>query len=55
MTVFYYIYDYFGIAPKEFFDTDAAEPAKAKELLAISNRRTSEQLDCLIAIANGLE
>lgn len=55
MTVFFYICDYFGITPREFFDTDIAEPAKAKELLAAASRLTSEQLDHLIAIANGLK
>lgn len=55
MTVFFYICDYFGITPKEFFDTDTAEPAKAKELLAAASRLTSEQLNHLIAIANGLK
>lgn len=55
MTVFFYICDYFGITPKEFFDTDTAEPAKVKELLTAANRLTGEQLDHLIAIANGLK
>ncbi len=54
MTVFFYICDYLGITPQEFFDTETAEPTKADELLSAAKRLRSEQLEHLIAIAKGL-
>ncbi len=55
MSVFFYICDYFGITPKEFFDTESSDPVKEKELLAASRGLTREQLEHIIAIANGLK
>ena len=55
MTVFFYICDYLGVTPKEFFDTEMADPMKYRELLSAANRLSSEQLDHLIAIAKGLK
>lgn len=55
MTVFFYICDYLGISPKEFFDTETLNPSKANELLAEAKGLSSEQLDHLIAIAKGLK
>lgn len=54
MTVFFYICDYLGITPKEFFDTDTSNPAKVKALLTAIEGLDDEQLDHLIAIAKGL-
>lgn len=54
MAVFFYICDYLGISPKEFFDLDTVNPSKANELLSIANHLNNEQLDHLIAIASGL-
>lgn len=54
MAVFFYICDYLGVTPKEFFDLDTVNPSKANELLSIANGLSSEQLDHLIAIASGL-
>lgn len=54
MTVFFYICEYLGITPKEFFDTETANPQKSAELLLAANRLSSEQLEHLIAIAKGL-
>ncbi len=54
MTVFFYICDYFGISPMEFFDTGLSNPIKLKELLAAANLLDEEKLDHLIAIAQGL-
>lgn len=50
----FYICDYLGVTPKEFFDTDTVNPTKANELLSIAKRLSNEQLDNLIAIAKGL-
>ena len=55
MTVFFYICDYLGISPKEFFDTETLNPSKANELLSEAKGLSSEQLDHLIAIAKGLK
>lgn len=55
MTVFFYICDYLGITPKEFFDTDTINPTKANELLDAAKGLSSDQLDNLIAIARGLK
>lgn len=55
MTVFFYIRDYLGISPKEFFDTETLNPSKANELLSEAKGLSSEQLDHLIAIAKGLK
>ena len=55
MTVCFYICDYLGISPKEFFDTENLNPSKANELLSEAKGLSSEQLDHLIAIAKGLK
>ena len=55
MTVFFYICEYFGISPMEFFDTENNNPAKAKELLDAIKNLSSEQLEHLIAIAKALK
>ena len=54
MTTFFYICDYFGISPKEFFDTEISNPTKAHALLSAAQGLSDEQLDNLIAIAAGL-
>lgn len=54
MTGFFYICDYLGITPKEFFDTETADPTKAGELLIAAKRLRGEQLEHLIAIAKAL-
>lgn len=50
----FYICEYFGITPKDFFDTETANPTKAHELLAVTKRLNDDQLDHLIAIAKDL-
>ena len=55
MTTFFYICDYFGITPKEFFDIDATNPTKASELMEIAKSLPNEQLDNLILLAKGLK
>lgn len=54
MTVFFYICEYLGVTPAEFFDTNTVNPTKANELLSIAKCLSNEQLDNLIAIAKGL-
>ena len=55
MTTFFYICDYFGITPKEFFDLDATDPTKAAELMEIAKSLPRDQLDNLILLAKGLK
>lgn len=54
MTAFFYICDYLGISPKEFFDTEIPNPTKVHDLLSAAQGLSDEQLDNLIAIAAGL-
>lgn len=54
MTVFFYICDFLEISPKEFFDTEIKNPTIARELSSAANKLNNEQLNHLIAIANGL-
>ena len=50
----FYICEYLGITPKDFFDTDTASPSQANELYAIANGLSTAQLDNVIALAKGL-
>jgi len=54
MTAFFYICDYLGITPKDFFDTGTPNPAKIYDLLSAVQGLGDEQIDNLIAIAKGL-
>lgn len=54
MTVFFYICDYLGISPKDFFDVDNKNPTKAEELINATKGLDNEQMDNLISIAKGL-
>ncbi len=54
MTVFFYICEYLGITPQEFFEVDSKDPVKERELLNAVKGLNSEQLGHLIAIAKGL-
>lgn len=55
MSVFFYICDYLGITPQEFFETEMKNPVKTKELLNAVKGLSSEQLENLIALAKGLK
>ena len=51
----FFICEYLGITPSEFFDLDSANPSKANELFEIAKCLSTEQLDNLIALAKGLQ
>ena len=51
----FYVCEYLGVTPSEFFDLDSSNPSKANELFEIAKRLSSEQLDNLIALAKGLQ
>ena len=55
MKLLFYICDYLGVTPKEFFDTETLNPTKANALLEAAKGLSNEQLDNLIAIAKGLK
>lgn len=54
MTVFFYICEYLGVTPKEFFDTEVESPTKLNNLLTIAKGLSCEQLNHLTAIAGWL-
>ena len=54
MTVFFYICEYFGITPEEFFATDNKAPVKTRALLTAVRGLDGEQMDHLIAIAKDM-
>ena len=51
MESFFYICEYFGITPKEFFDVESPAHAKISELAEIAKSLPDEQIDLLIAVA----
>lgn len=51
----FYICEYLGIAPKDFFDTETASPSKANELYTIAKGLTEKQLEHLIALTKDLQ
>lgn len=51
----FYICDYLGVTPKDFFDLDAVNPSKATELYNIAKTLCNEHLDNLIGLAKGLK
>ncbi len=55
LQVLFWICEYFGITPREFFDDGMAAPAKVQELMDAVKDLNDEQLDNLIAIAKGLK
>lgn len=54
MTVFFWICEYLGISPCEFFDISIRDPSRINALCEAAKGLSSEQLDHLIAIAKAL-
>ena len=54
MTQFFYICEYLGVTPKEFFDTGVKAPCKINELLEAAKKIDGETLEHLIALAKAL-
>ncbi|MCM1365202.1 MAG: helix-turn-helix domain-containing protein [Faecalibacterium sp.] len=50
MTTFFYICDYFGITPKDFFDIDSIKPPQVYELMEMVKSLNPEQLSSVIAL-----
>lgn len=55
MALFFYICDYLGVTPKEFFDTDNSDPQKVGELVEAASNLNSELLKHLTAIAKAMK
>ena len=55
MSVFFYICDYLGITPAEFFEAGSKDPVREKQLLQAARGLNSEQLDNLITLIKGLK
>lgn len=55
LTGIFYICEYLGITPKDFFDVDNNDPAKIREIAEASKGLTSEQLKHVIAIINDIK
>lgn len=54
MLVLFYICEYFGIQPKEFFDTDMENPSVSKELLEKFQKLTPAQSQHILAIMDDI-
>ena len=55
MTVFFYICEYLGVTPSEFFDTASANPTKEKQLTDALKGLKSADLEHLLALAKALK
>ena len=51
---FFYICEYLGVTPKEFFDTEIAEPQLLHRLTKLAQNMTSEDLSALCTVAERL-
>lgn len=50
----FYICEFLGITPKDFFDIETDNPSKATELYSVAKGLSGEQIDNLITLAKGL-
>lgn len=50
MSGFFYICEYFGISPQEFFNFDITSPKESKELLCEIEKLTARQTEHIIAV-----
>ena len=55
MEKFFYICDYLGITPQEFFDLETPDPIKTKRLYQETHSLSSRQLDILLAVAREMK
>ncbi len=50
MKAFFYICEYLGVTPQEFFDEESANPGRLKELMTEAKALDDESLGSLISI-----
>lgn len=54
LSEFFYICDYLGVTPKDFFDTDISEPQLLCELISLSKKLSTADLSVLVNMAERL-
>lgn len=54
MAGFLYICEYFGITPKEFFDTDVSAPSQVRGIAQAAEKLTPEQADLILRLMKEL-
>lgn len=54
MTAFFYICEYLGITPQEFFDTASKQPCELQQLIKDIKKLTPTQLDCISTLIREL-
>ena len=55
MSAFFYICEYLGITPSDFFGADKRNPSKLSQLMESAKRLPDNQLDLLLQIINQLK
>lgn len=55
MTMFFYICEYLGITPLEFFDIESTDPTKIDQITELAKDLPSEKLDLIINIIKGFK
>lgn len=55
MTGFFYICEYFGISPRDFFDEESAAPTLINQLQTEARRLSPSQIELLLALAKNLQ
>lgn len=55
MEKFFYICDFLGVSPQEFFDIGTPDPIKAKRLYRETRSLSGQQLDLLLAMAKEMK
>lgn len=54
MTVFFYICEYLGVAPSEFFDINTQHPQKLNRLVSDLQKLNEKQLDSITAVVENM-
>ena len=54
MTVFFYICEYLGITPQDFFNTKSSNPIKINQIIELSERLNDDKLDLVINLLKEL-
>lgn len=55
MTGFFYICEYFGISPRDFFDEESNAPTLINQLQTEARRLSPSQVELLLALAKNLQ
>ena len=55
MQVFFYICDYFGISPMEFFDFDNTNPTKLQEIIKKLKSLNNDQLKLIETMIDNMK